>query len=166
MFSPETKIRKIKRLSYLTFFVLLTLIIFIFSITNTVFHDRKIPKLLSSHNDLAVRGDIISSDNFKIATSKKIFKASIDIRFLDKQKEELFIKLFSIYSDIPSQIIRKKIIKAKKSNKNNLILSYNINARTAKNLQELRFKLRRLNVFKSIKIHGSKRVAVSLCLWL
>ncbi len=154
----ETKIRKIKRLSYLTFFILLALIIFVYSISHTVVLDRKVPKLLSSHKDLAVRGDIISADSFKIATSKKLFKSSIDVRFLDKQKEELFIKLFSIYSDIPPNILRKKIKTARIYKKYNLVLSYNINSRTAKNLQELKYKLRRLNVFKSIKINGSKKI--------
>ena len=51
-------------------------------------------------NELAVRGDIISEDNFKIASSKKLYRASIDTRHLDPDKKELFLTLFSIYRGI------------------------------------------------------------------
>ncbi len=152
----ETKIRRIKKLSFLIILIFIALIIFTISITNTISKDRKVPKLLSSHKNLAIRGNIISNDNFKIATSKKLFKASIDTRCLDKTKEELFIKLFSIYSNIKPNILRTKIREARKESISNLILSYDIDARTAKNLSELKYKLRRLNVFQSIKINGSK----------
>ncbi|MCK5110157.1 MAG: penicillin-binding protein 2 [Arcobacteraceae bacterium] len=156
MGKQTTEIRRIKKLFFLLMFIFITLIIFIFSISNTIIKDRKIPKLLSSHQDLAVRGNIYSSDNFKIATSKKLFKVSIDIRCLDKDKEELFIKLFSLYSDVEPKSIRAKIRKGRKENKSNLVLSYKINSRSAKNLNELKYKLRRLNVFKAIKINGTK----------
>lgn len=156
MASTKTEIRRIKQLFALTIVILIALSIFIFSISNTIAKDRKVPKLLSSHNDLAIRGDIISSDGFKIASSKKLFKASIDIRCLDKDKEELFIKLFSIYSDIKPSKLRKKIQKARKKKRSTLVLSYKINSRTAKNLQELKYKLRRLNIFKAIRVNGIK----------
>ena len=149
---------KIKKLAYLIAAVVLALVIFLTSVTKTVFHPRHIPKLLSSTNDLAVRGDIITSDNFKIATSKKLFKASIDLRCLSLEKEEVFIKLFSIYSDIKPSKLRKKIRKERKRLKANIILSYKIDARTAKNLKELRFKLRRMNIFNSIRVNGVRVV--------
>ena len=156
MSSKNREIRRIKKLFALTIFIFTTLIIFLYSISNTMVKDRRVPKLLGSDQDLAVRGNILSSDNFKVATSKKLFKASIDIRFLDKEKEELFIKLFSIYSDIPPKKLRKKIKEARQKRKKNLVLSYNIDSRSAKNLNELKYKLRRLHVFKSIRINGTK----------
>ncbi len=156
MSSNKTEIRRIKRLSFLTLFVFIALLIFLYSTSNTIIKERKIPKLLSSQKNLAIRGNIISHDNFKIATSKKLSKASIDVRCLDKDKQELFIKLFSIYSNIEPNLLRKKIKKARKENQANLILSYGINSRVAKNLNELRYKLRRLNVFKAIRINGNK----------
>ncbi len=151
-----TQIRRIKKLFFLIVFLFTALIIFISSISNTVIKDRRIPKLLSSHKDLAIRGNIYSSDNFKIATSKKLFKASIDTRCLDKEKQEMFIKLFSLYSDIEPSKIRKKIQKARKEKKANLVLSYKINSRSAKNLNELKYKLRRMNVYKAIRVNGVK----------
>ena len=116
---------------------------------------RRLPSLETSKKELSVRGDIISADNFKITTSKKIYKASIDSRHLDENKKELFIKLFSIYSNIPEEKIAKKINMSLKS-PGNLVLSYNIDSKTAKNLKELGFKLRKLNVFKSRKVQGGK----------
>merc|ERR1711879_91160 len=115
---------------------------------------RRLPSLDTTKKELSVRGDIISSDDFKITTSKKIYKASIDTRHLDEDKKELFIKLFSIYSNIPYKKIAKKINSVKKPG--NLVLSYNIDSKTAKNLKELGFKLRRLKVFKSRKVTGGK----------
>ena len=154
--SQEVSIRRIKKLFWLILFIFMALCIFLFSISNTTIKERKIPRLSSSKKDLAVRGNIYSSDNFKITTSKKLFKASIDIRCLDKDKQELFIKLFSLYSDVQPDELRKKIRKARQKKKAHFVLSYKINSRDAKNLNELRFKLRRLNVFKPIRINGSK----------
>jgi cell division protein FtsI (penicillin-binding protein 3) len=156
MSSSTIEYRRIKQLFAVIITIFIALCIFLLSVSNTSLNDRNIPKLLSSHNDLAVRGDIVSKDGFKIAISEKLFKASIDIRCLDKEKEELFIKLFSIYSDIEPNKLRKKIYKARKNRKSNIVLSYNIDSRSAKNLNELKYKLRRLNVFKAIRINGIK----------
>ncbi len=149
------KINKIKKITILFLFIALALLILIFSISNTMNNYRRLPKLLTSKEELAVRGDIISSDNFKISSSKKLYKASIDTRFLDTNKKELFIKLFSIYSNIAEKIIRKKVNKSLKR-AGSVVLSYNIDSRTAKNLKELGFKLRRLKVFKSVTVKGGK----------
>ena len=151
----ENQINKIKKITILFLFISLALFILIFSVSNTMSNYRRLPKLLSSKQELAVRGDIISSDNFKISSSKKLYKASIDTRFLDLNKKDLFIKLFSIYSNINEKIIRKKINKSLKK-PGSMVLSYNIDSRTAKNLKELGFKLRRLGVFKSVTVKGGK----------
>ncbi len=148
-------INKTKKIVILFLLILLFLIILIFSIANTMTNDRRLPSLQSTKKELAVRGDIVSSDNFKIASSKKLYKASIDTRYLDLNKKELFIKLFSIYSDIPYGKLKTKIDDSLKD-PGNLVLSYNIDSRTAKNLKELGFKLRRLGVFKQLKVDGGK----------
>ncbi len=150
----EEKKNKVKKIMLLFFFILFLLLILIISIFDTMNSYRRLPSLETSKKELSVRGDIISSDNFKITTSKKIYKASIDTRHLDENKKELFIKLFSIYSNIPYKKIAKKIANVKKPG--NLVLSYNIDSKTAKNLKELGFKLRRLKVFKSRKVPGGK----------
>lgn len=156
--TPEldnNKIDKTKKIVILFMFIALALFILLFSVSNTMTNYRRLPKLLTSKIELAIRGDIVSSDNFKISSSKKLYKAAIDTRFLDLNKKELFIKLFSIYSDIAEKIIRKKVDESLKD-PGSIVLSYNIDSRTAKNLKELGFKLNRLNVFQSINVKGGK----------
>lgn len=151
----NNKIDKTKKIAILFMFIALSLLILIFSVSNTMTNYRRLPKLLTSKTELAIRGDIVSSDNFKISSSKKLYKAAIDTRFLDLNKKELFIKLFSIYSNVPEKIVRKKIDKSLKK-PGSIVLSYNVDSRTAKNLKELGFKLRRLGVFKSVNVKGGK----------
>ena len=151
----DNQINKIKKITLLFLFISLALFILIFSVSNTMNNYRRLPKLLTSQEELAVRGNIISFDNFKISSSKKVYKVSMDTRFLDINKKELFIKLFSIYSNISEKIITKKINDSLKD-PSSIVLSYNVDSRTAKNLKELGFKLRRLNVFKSITVKGGK----------
>lgn len=151
----EEKDNKIKKIVILFFFILFLLVILIISVFDTMNSSRRLPSLESSKKELSVRGDIISADNFKITTSKKIYKASIDTRYLDENKTDLFIKLFSIYSNIPYKRIEKKLEEAKKE-PGNLVLSYNIDSKTAKNLKELAFKLRKLNVFIPLQTDSGK----------
>ncbi len=151
----KEKDNKVKKIAFLFIFIILALIVLVFSVVNTTQEKRNLPSLKSMKKELSVRGDIISNDNFKITTSKKIYKASIDTRYLDKNKVELFIKLFSIYSNISEQKIRKKIKKSLKK-PGNLVLSYNIDSKTAKNLKELGFKLRKLGVFISRSVNKGK----------
>lgn len=145
------KITKTKKIFILLILILLALSIYLLSAFAIIAKKRHLPRLDTKKHELSVRGNILSSDNFKIASSKKIYKASLDTRYLDKNKKELFIKLFSIYSNIKEKDIRTKL----NSKKGYVVLSYNIDSRTAKNLKELSYKLRRLKVFKSIKKNGT-----------
>jgi len=138
-----------KKILLLISLIVLAFLILIFSVSKTSEDDRNLPSLKTSKKDLAVRGNIFSADNFKIGTSQKIYSASIDTRCLDEDKKDLFVTLFSLYSNIPKETILQKL------NKNGfIIISRTINQRVAKELKSLAFKLRRLNVFKSIKING------------
>ena len=143
-------------------FTLLTIIfafcILIFSISKTISNDRHIPSLNTTKLDLAVRGNILSADNFKIATSKKIYTASINLKSLDLDKKELFINLFSIYSNMTTKELSKIINEGIKKKKGYLILSQDISSRTAKNLKFLARKLIQLKVFKAIKRNGVRIV--------
>ncbi|RXJ95719.1 cell division protein FtsW [Malaciobacter molluscorum] len=149
-------VNKTKKIAILFLLILLFLIILVFSIANTMTKDRRMPSLQITKKELAVRGDIVSSDNFKIASSKKLYKASIDTRFLDLNKKELFLKLFSIYSNISYNKLKRKVDESIKDHPGYLVLSYNVDSRTAKNLKELGFKLRRLKVFKAKEIAGGR----------
>ncbi len=148
------KINKTKKIAILFIIILLALIILLISVSKTIADYRRLPTLNSAKHEMSVRGEIISADNFKIATSKKLYKASIDTRHLAKDKEELFLELFSIYSGIPYKKLEKRLKNKKRPG--NLVLSYSIDSRTAKNLKELAFKLRKLDVFVARRVHGGK----------
>ncbi|MDY0321307.1 MAG: penicillin-binding protein 2 [Arcobacteraceae bacterium] len=148
---------KAKKTVVLFMFIIGLVFIFLVVVFFIIYNEkRRIPTQEITRNELAVRGDIVSSDSFTLATSKKIYKAYIDTRFLDPQKLELFVKLFSIYSNIPQQNIYMKLKNQK--TKGNLVLSHDIDSKTAKDLKELGFKLRRLGVFQSQMINGSKLI--------
>lgn len=149
------KITRIKKIFIILIFIFFALFLLFTTIFSTIQDDRRLPSLKSSKKELAIRGNILSEDNFKISSSIKLYKATIDTRFLDLNKKELFIKLFSIYSDISENKIRKKINDSLKRPRS-IVLSYNIDSKTAKNLKELSFKLRHLKVFKSIQINSNK----------
>ena len=151
--NSANNINRVKKIVILLALIALALLILFSSVFVTTAKKRDLPRLQSSKKELAIRGNIISSDNFKISSSKKLYKASIDTRYLDPNKKELFIKLFSIYSNIDTKTLRKKVNKSMKK-PGTLVLSYNIDSRSAKNLKELGFKLRRLKVFKSRKVGG------------
>jgi cell division protein FtsI (penicillin-binding protein 3) len=149
------KKNKTKKIVILFSLIFLFLLILLFSIFRTINEKRHLPSLISEKKELAVRGDVISEDGFKIASSKKLFRASIDTRHLAPQKKELFLTLFSIYSGIDYKTLKAKLKEADK-NPGNLVLSYNIDSREAKNLKELDFKLRHLGVFVARQVNGSR----------
>lgn len=155
---PSKKIEKVdktKKIVILFSIIFLCLTILMISVFRTIAEKRHLPSLKGEKTELAVRGDIISADNFKISSSKKLYKASIDSRHLDPTKKELFIRLFSIYSNIDYQVLKDKIEEGEK-NPGNLVLSYSIDSRSAKNLKELAYKLIKLDVFISRQINGNK----------
>lgn len=146
---------KTKRIWILFSLIFFLLIILVVSIFRTIREDRHIPSLTIEKKELAVRGDIISNDNYKLVSSRKLYKASIDTRYLDPLKKDLFIRLFSIYSNIPHDEIKKKVLVGLKK-PGYLVLSYNVDSKTAKNLKELSLKLNKLEAFISRKVNGTK----------
>lgn len=155
MLSDINKTQRVKKLFWLLIFIVIFLIVLIVSIFNTVRSERRIPTLNIEKKELAVRGNIYSYDGFKISSSKKLYKVSIDTRYLSLEKKELFTKLFSIYSGLSYQRISEKVNDSLKK-PGNLVLSYNINSRDAEKLKELGFKLRKLEVFISRTVNGQK----------
>jgi len=138
--------KKTKKIQWLIAFIVLFLAMIVFSVYKTVNDNRSLPSLEGEKTDLAVRGNIISQDNFNLASSKKIYKASIDTRYLNPDKKELFLKLFSIYSGIEYKTLKDKLKEGEKT-PGTIVLSYNIDSRAAKNLKELDIKLNHLGVF-------------------
>jgi len=150
------------------FFFVLMLGLYIFNIYSIVKDDIRLPSKQFGKKDIAVRGTIVTADNFNIAKSVQAYKVIIDTRFLDPNKQNLFATLFSIYTGIDVEKINDKINKQK--HKGRLVLTYNINTRTVATLQQLKTKLMSLHVFvpliekssfiigMDIAISGDKRV--------
>ena len=138
---------KSKKILFLYFFIVLIFLVFLAALFITVIKPRPLPSLYAQTTEKAHRGSIISADNFHLALSKKLYKAVVDTRYIDPQKKELFIKLFSIYSGIDQETIRRKI----QAKKGNVVLSFNIDEKTSKYLKKLAFELRRYRVFMELK---------------
>jgi cell division protein FtsI (penicillin-binding protein 3) len=104
---------------------------------------RKLPKLVISESDKALRGSILSAQGFKIATSKKLYKAVVDTRNIDPNKKELFIELFSTYSGMNKEEVREKI----DSKLGFVTITYKLDSRSARYVKQLASKLYKLKVF-------------------
>lgn len=104
---------------------------------------RDLPSIYTKESSRAVRGSIISADGFHIATTNKLYKAVVNSEYIDPQKKELFIELFSIYAEIDSKEIKKKL----HEEKGVVVLSYNLSQKQAQYLKRLAYELRRYKVF-------------------
>lgn len=136
--------RKIKIL-FLFVVVALGFLVFLGTLFYWAQIDRRLPKLKHSEVVHATRGNIISSDGFKVATSKKFYKAVVDTRNINPDKLDLFIKLYTIYSSQNASKVKKIIL----SHKGSVVLSYSIDPKRAKHLKELSRKLFKLGIFQS-----------------
>lgn len=136
--------RKIKIL-FLFAIVTLGFIIFLGTLFYWAQIDRRLPRLTYKEQIHATRGNIISSDNFKVSSSKKLYKAVINTKNIDPDKLDLFVNLYSLYSGDDKQRVKKRIL----SRKGSLVLSYKINPKSAKHLKSLARKLFRLGVFRT-----------------
>ncbi len=138
---------KSKKILLLYGLISLGFIIFLAVMLLTVVKSRHLPKTYAKESSRAIRGSIISADGFHLATTKKLYKAVVNTRYIDPDKKELFIKLFSIYSGIEAKTIAKKLSKKKGS----VVLSYEISQIQAHYLKKLAYELRRLKVFLELK---------------
>ncbi len=149
---------KASKVLVLFIFVFILILIFLGKLTMTVITDRSAPSTQKIVQDRAKRGAIISSDGYAVASTQKVYKAIINTKNLDPDKKNLFITLFSIYSEVSPNIIKKKISSAK----GRVILSYNIDAQKAKHLKALAHKLLRLKVFKRYETEDKRVILQGL----
>lgn len=140
----QSDTRKIKILFLFTV-VLIGFVIFLGTLFYWAQIDRRLPNLKHKEVDFASRGNIISSDGFYVATSKKLYKAIVDTRNIDPDKLEVFVNLYSLYSGDNKEDVLKSI----SSYSGNVVLSYKIDAKKAKHLKSLAKKLYRLGVFRT-----------------
>ena len=88
-------------------------LIFLSVMLLTALKSRDLPSLYTKESSKAERGTIVSADGFHLATTKKLYKVVVNTLYIDPQKKELFIQLFSIYSGMPAEKVKNKIDKKK-----------------------------------------------------
>ena len=81
-----------KKIIILFIFIFLFVLLLLTSIFRTVNDKKHTTSLKAEKKELSVRGDIISDDNFKISSSKKLYRAEIDTRHISPEKKELFLR--------------------------------------------------------------------------
>jgi len=138
----ETNKRVKISIVFFIFFIITVFLIFtIFGINKS---DKKSPKLKISSIDYGIRGAIKTSDFFLLASSKTLYQATIYKDYLDPQKTEVFIDLFSKYSGMDKEIIKEKLLEDSKK----IVLKKDITTSQAKFFNELKYDLMRLKVFR------------------
>jgi len=140
----DNKAKKIKIIIAILF------LLFILKDLYIIFKDTKLPSKTNEYKKIAVRGDIISSDNYTISRSIKNYSVSIHTKYLDPKKKEFFLKIFSIYTNIPLKELEQKFYtKDGKEKKGWIVLSNDVNAKTVTFLKGLKYNLNRLKVFRA-----------------
>ncbi|EPS1253370.1 peptidoglycan D,D-transpeptidase FtsI family protein [Campylobacter coli] len=144
---------KKNRVSKVAFAYCMALFFMIIFLSSTFFltSKRHIPNTEKDQYSLALRGNIITKDNFTIISSRQIYRAEIDLRSINKDKFDLFLKLFQIYSGISDDEIAdiKKRIQKQKKRSYHFILSQNLDSKQASYLRDLAKKLYIQGFFKA-----------------
>ena len=135
--------QKRAKIAFLFFTALIFFIVFLGAAFYWAVAKRDIPTLHKTVTNSALRGEIFSKNNYTITKSKKLYKAMVNTKNIDPDKKEVFLKLYSIYSDEDIQEVRKTI----NSHFGTVTLSYNIDALSAARLKELAQKLYGFGVF-------------------
>ncbi|MDM5272234.1 penicillin-binding protein 2 [Sulfurovum sp. zt1-1] len=149
----------------LTIFLLLVLlvVVFLMSVIHTIQSDRRIPSEHAKIHDRSLRGSIISADGYTLSYSQKTYQAVIRGASIKPEKRELFIKFFSIYSGIPIKAIQERFTDKKgRLITGNIVLSKELNAKSAMQLKELAHKLRKMDVFQWVENGNGVKVLYGL----
>lgn len=151
------------KISFLFILIVIAMFIFLSSVLKTISSNRRIPSHNTTIYDRSFRGAIISADNYTLSDSHKTYQAVIRGSSIVPEKKKLFVKLFSIYSGISEKETLKSFKNKKgKEIRGNIILSKTISARSAMQLKSLAYKLRKLDVFRSIKNRNGIEVVYGL----
>jgi len=126
-------------------FLLFTLfaVIFVVRVIYITLHKPKHSvSIIYTKKELPIRGDIISKDNFIIATSKKVYSVAIAPQFIAPNKRQMMIDMLSIYTNKPKNYFKQKL-----NSNTRVILLKRISSKMAKNLKYLSSVLDMKRVF-------------------
>jgi len=161
---------RVQKIFFLYIFLAILFIVFLFRVVLLITGDKHLPSLYSSHTATAIRGKIISADHYTLASANKLYKATVHTKNLNPKNIDLFITLFSIYSGMPTDIIKKKLNKKMGIDPRNnkprkmgiVILSIDISEQSATQLKNLYYQLYAMNVFIPYTTPSGKRVIQGL----
>jgi cell division protein FtsI (penicillin-binding protein 3) len=127
------------------------LIIFLSTVTKVMNSDRKTENKFISVENKAIRGKIISADNFVVSFSQKHFRAEVNTRSIDPKKKSLFVTLFSIYSGMSEKkVLARFFTRSGKNIQGRIVLRDNIDVRLASDLKSLSYKMSKLDIFRPL----------------
>ena len=150
----ENKLIKNRSVILLSAFIVIAFLFlgfFLFTMALTVSSSRHTDNKFISVENKAIRGKIISDDNFIVAYSQKLFRAEINTRSIDPTKKDLFVKLFSIYTGMSEkEVLSKFVNKSGKNIHGRIVLNENIDVRLASDLRSLGHKMGNLDIFRPL----------------
>lgn len=136
-------------LMFIIIFILFA--IFVTKSIGIINSDRRTDNKTITIENKAIRGKIISSDEFVVSFSQKHFRAEVNTRSIDPKKKDLFIKLFSIYSGISEdKILSKFKTKTGKKIRGRIVICKDIDVRLSRDLKALSRKMSALGIFRPL----------------
>lgn len=135
----------IKMAILFAFFLLFILLFLSRVLAITLSKPDRFVNTVISKKDLALRGNIYTMDNFRLAKSEKRFSLALYPRSINPNKKEMLIDLISVYTGISKEEITKRL----NTQKSRVVLIDEFSANTAKNLQYLSRILDSKRVFLS-----------------
>ena len=139
-----------KHIKKISFLLIILGLFFVIKLLFIIFSNHHLPPLIKESKKRAVRGSIISSDNYTISRSIKKYSVAIHTKYLDPNKKDFFLTLLSIYTNTPKEEYEKKFFTKEGKKKSGwIILANDIDTKTVIYLNQLKYKLNRFRVFRA-----------------
>lgn len=131
--------------------ICLGFIIFLARVFDVALSDKYAGEPVKRDIDTALRGEIVTSDGFHVASSRKTYIVSVIPHAIDPAKKDIFIKFFSIYSGLTPEQISKALL----TEDQKVMLLKEVSGREAKYYKQLSASLDKMKVFVPYKV-GAK----------
>ncbi|MCK5855149.1 MAG: penicillin-binding protein 2 [Sulfurovaceae bacterium] len=131
--------------------IVVLLMIFLITVFRTTLSDGHTGDRFTAIENRAMRGKILSADGYTLAYSQKHYRAEINTRSIDPKKMDLFINLFSIYSGVSKEKLKRRFINRNgKAIHGRIMLCNNIDVRLASDLKSLGYKMSKMKIFRPL----------------
>jgi len=130
--------------------IFILFLVFLMNLAQKLSSSDEVGNRIVKLENKALRGEIISADNFVLAYSSKLFRAEVNAKSIDPKKKKLFIKLFSIYSGLTEEEIASKFVSKSGKPLSHVVITDNIDYRLASDLRSLARKMHKLQIFRPL----------------